>query len=376
MEGANNDPNTQPQPLSAHNQPPHQPIPNLAEPANPENQPQPAAIVGDENVDQSRLTSDVWAHCSRVRVNGVMKAKCKYCRKLLSGESNSGTSNIRNHIRTCIRKKIHDGQQKVLGSNFISKGKAKLVAIEYNYEVAKKMLCSMILIHEYPLSIVDHLGFQRFCCALQPLFKVPCRNTIKKDILTLYELTKNKFQREIIGNRGRVAVTTDMWTATNQKRGYMAITAHYIDNSWNLRSILVRFLYVPAPHTSARLANRLCKSLLEWNIDSKLSAITLDNCTTNDSMVSLLRNKLVPSNLLMDGSLLHMSSCGRLLDPHRNRLHYSTVEAMMCARSWVKDEISREPETKPSDLEGLFSAMAVEEKPEDKVPWPAMEPQL
>ncbi|CAN1194258.1 Putative AC transposase, partial [Linum perenne] len=60
------------------------------------------------------------------------------------------------------------------------------------------------------------------------------------------------------------------------------------------------------------------------------------------------------------------SSCGRLLDPHRSRLHYSTVEAMMCARSWVKDEISREPETKPSDLEGLFSAMAVEEEPEDK----------
>ncbi|CAN1193982.1 Putative AC transposase, partial [Linum perenne] len=35
------------------------------------------------------------------------------------------------------------------------------------------------------------------------------------------------------------------------------------------------------------------------------------------------------------------SSCGRLLDPHRSKLHYSAVEAMMCARSWVKDEISR-----------------------------------
>ncbi|CAN1788622.1 hypothetical protein LINPERHAP1_LOCUS18126, partial [Linum perenne] len=42
----------------------------------------------------------------------------------------------------------------------------------------------------------------------------------------------------IYGNRGRVAVTTDMWTATNKKRGYLVITAHYIDNSWNLRRIL------------------------------------------------------------------------------------------------------------------------------------------
>ncbi|CAN1725877.1 Zinc finger BED domain-containing protein DAYSLEEPER [Linum perenne] len=99
----------------------------------------------------------------------------------------------------------------------------------------------MILIHDYPLSIVDHLGFKRFCCAIQPLFKVLCRNTIEKEILTLYELTKTKIQRKIDGNRGRVAMTTDMWTTTNQKRGYMAITAYYIDNSWKLQSILLRY---------------------------------------------------------------------------------------------------------------------------------------
>ncbi|CAN1125129.1 Putative AC transposase [Linum perenne] len=92
----------------------------------------------------------------------------------------------------------------------------------------------MILIHEYPLSIVDHLGFKRFFVPFSHCFKVPCRNTIKKEILTLYELTKTKIQREIYGNQGRVAVTTEMWTATNKKqRGYMAITTHYIDNSWN-----------------------------------------------------------------------------------------------------------------------------------------------
>ncbi|CAN1848697.1 Zinc finger BED domain-containing protein RICESLEEPER 2, partial [Linum perenne] len=73
-------------------------------------------------------------------------------------------------------------------------------------------------------------------------------------------------------------------------------------------------LYVPAPHTSVRLASRLCASLLDWNIDSKLSAITLDNCTTNDSMVSIIRNKLVPSNLLMDGSLLHMRCSAHILN--------------------------------------------------------------
>ncbi|CAN1156468.1 Putative AC transposase, partial [Linum perenne] len=57
------------------------------------------------------------------------------------------------------------------------------------------------------------------------------------------------------------------------------------------------------------------------------------------------------------------STCGSLLDPHRCKLHHSTVEAMMCARSWVKEEISRvEADTKLADLESVFSALAVEDE--------------
>ncbi|CAI0432597.1 unnamed protein product, partial [Linum tenue] len=35
------------------------------------------------------------------------------------------------------------------------------------------------------------------------------------------------------------------------------------------------------------------------------------------------------------------SSGGRLIDPHRSRLHYSTVEAMMCSRSWIMEDMER-----------------------------------
>jgi hypothetical protein len=38
----------------------------------------------------------------------------------------------------------------------------------------------------------------------------------------------------------RVAITSDMWTAGHQKKGYMVVTAHYIDESWNLKSFLLR----------------------------------------------------------------------------------------------------------------------------------------
>lgn len=37
-----------------------------------------------------------------------------------------------------------------------------------------------------------------------------------------------------------VAITTDMWTANHQKKGYMAVTAYYIDDKWELKSFLLR----------------------------------------------------------------------------------------------------------------------------------------
>ncbi|CAI0540017.1 unnamed protein product [Linum tenue] len=83
-----------------------------------------------------------------------MKARCKYCRKSLGGETSNGTSHLRSHIKTCIQKRIHDGSQKILGPNYQPTGNPQLSASQYNYEVSRKELCSMILVHEYPLALL------------------------------------------------------------------------------------------------------------------------------------------------------------------------------------------------------------------------------
>jgi len=55
-----------------------------------------------------------------------------------------------------------------------------------------------------------------------------------------YNVEKEKMKLMLSRIQSRVAITTDMWTATNQNRGYMTITAHFIDDLWRLQSRLVR----------------------------------------------------------------------------------------------------------------------------------------
>jgi hypothetical protein len=86
-------------------------------------------------------------------------------------------------------------------------GKQELGIGSYDAENARKELAHAIILHEYPLSIVDHNGFRRYTTSLQPIFQVPSRNTIKKEILKVY-------------NSGKMAITSDMWTSSNKKRVY------------------------------------------------------------------------------------------------------------------------------------------------------------
>ena len=99
----------------------------------------------------------------------------------------------------------------------------------------------MVILHEYPLAIVDHVGFQDFVGGLWPNFKIVGRNTLKRDIKKIYNEKKQKTMVEIDKNASKVAITTDLWTANNSKRSFMVITAHYISGSWTLESRVIRY---------------------------------------------------------------------------------------------------------------------------------------
>ena len=98
----------------------------------------------------------------------------------------------------------------------------------------------MVIMHEYPLAMVDHVGFRKFVRGLQPNFKLVSRNTLKRDILKIYDYEKQKSMAKIDNNESRVAITTDMWTSSNKKRGFMVVTGHYINDSWILESQIMR----------------------------------------------------------------------------------------------------------------------------------------
>jgi hypothetical protein len=132
-----------------------------------------------------KLTSEVWKEFKRVKLLDEVKAQCMHCGKKLSAKSKSGTKHLHVHLTGCpYRRSKLASKDKVLAQTslrFASKQPGSLSLENYSFDpdVARRELAAMIVLHEYPLSMVDHTGFRRFVSALQPLFKMVTRNTIR-----------------------------------------------------------------------------------------------------------------------------------------------------------------------------------------------------
>ena len=68
-----------------------------------------------------------------------------------------------------------------------------------------------------------------------------------------------------------------------------------------------RFVYMPPPHTKKIIYDVLLDFLLDWNMNRKISTITIDNCSSNDGMIDILCEKLSLNNsLLLNGKVFQM----------------------------------------------------------------------
>ncbi|XP_057734454.1 zinc finger BED domain-containing protein RICESLEEPER 3-like [Arachis stenosperma] len=136
-----------------------------------------------ENSNKLSVKNVYWQYFTRFQEEKEWKAKCNHCKSVLGANPRNETTNLKNHM-------LHY---------------CKMIKLANSRCIAK-----VICMHEYPLSFVKHVGMKEVYASMQPTFKVPSQNTIKKDIIKMYELEKLNMTKLMDVNDSRVAVTTDM----------------------------------------------------------------------------------------------------------------------------------------------------------------------
>ncbi|OWY97247.1 Zinc finger BED domain-containing hypothetical protein [Phytophthora megakarya] len=70
------------------------------------------------------------------------------------------------------------------------------------------------------------------------------------------------------------SLTTDTWTDRGQ-RSFMALTLHYLTESFDVRSWTLEVKHFPGKHTGDAIARAITKAMERWNLDKHRCTILL-----------------------------------------------------------------------------------------------------
>ena len=126
----------------------------------------------------------------------------------------------------------------------------------------------------------------------------------------------------------------------------MDITCHFINKDWKLQKLVLAFKMVPAPHTGNTISEMLFKCFDDWNVTSKILAITMDNATNNNVALTNIKHKLYEQNMLVaNGTLLHQRCCAHILNLIVNdglKIVKSIVSKIRECVKWIRSSQRRQ----------------------------------
>ncbi|GKV11856.1 hypothetical protein SLEP1_g23075 [Rubroshorea leprosula] len=273
-------------------------------------------------------TSEAWKYfVCFIGPDGKQKGRCKWCSAVIRAcSSNNGTSGLKKHITRCklnLENLKNQAQLKLTKFTTIDGGEAvHLGQWKFDGVASRKAIAVMIILDELPFSFVEKEGFLHFCKVCLPQhFKPPSRRTITRDILALYCDLRDDLSKFFKDRKMRVSLTTDTWTSQN-KISYMSLTAHFIDDNWNLQRKILCFVPVDS-HKGEDLGDMLERCLREWGID-RVYCITVDNASANDVLVST-HCKHIANLVIHDGM----------------KLYNNSVESVRACCKWVRQSTLR-----------------------------------
>lgn len=171
-----------------------------------------------------------------------------------------------------------------------------------------------MIMHEYPFNFAEHEYTNDFIRSLCPIFPIMGHKTVRARIMDIFHDEKKKLFDYLAAHNCRFSCTMDGWTS-NQNKGYLCVTCHFIDDDWKLQKRIIHFMHLKGSHKGADLSAAYMQNMGSWNLDHKLFALTLDNAAANnvcvDTVISTLKNH---GSLHCGGKFFHVRCAAHIIN--------------------------------------------------------------
>jgi hypothetical protein len=169
----------------------------------------------------------------------------------------------------------------------------------------KEYLVGVVVDGNHPFTLVEQKSFRAVLERFKPGFIVPSAKTIREEAVRMYAREAARVTDRLRNVNGKISLTLDCWTSPNSK-AFLGITAHYIDDTWVPRSLVLDFAHLPGMHTGKHLCDSLVGTCEKFGILGKILSITTDNASNIGSLLSCFSDACRERGVLFDEKQQHM----------------------------------------------------------------------
>jgi hypothetical protein len=119
------------------------------------------------------------------------------------------------------------------------------------------------------------------------MFSKSSRQTTTRDFVRHFDDCRAKLKDTLLSSVSSVCLTSDIWSG-NAKEDYISVFAHFVNVDWELEKRLLALRLIDESHTGAAIAKRISMVVEEYDLTNKIFAITLDNASSNSSVIDIL----------------------------------------------------------------------------------------
>ncbi|TYG49799.1 hypothetical protein ES288_D10G123200v1 [Gossypium darwinii] len=254
---------------------------------------------------QKSTTSKVWDEMTKLECGNKneLKAQCNHCKIIFSAKSSSGTSHLRRHLNSCLKKVNKDITQYTIVTQPSPEGVPSIKNYKFDVDECRQTISTFLVCGKHSFRTVEELRFRYMMRIASPNFKNISRQTATRDVLKYYAKERDHVKEELAKAPGLICLTSDNWNSEHSNDEYICIIAHWVDKDWKLQKRIIRFRALFPPYDGLNIVDELVLCLSQWGIDKKIFSITLDNASYNDVMVSCLKNRFRANRaILCDGA--------------------------------------------------------------------------
>ncbi|ESQ37609.1 hypothetical protein EUTSA_v10002435mg [Eutrema salsugineum] len=273
-------------------------------------------------IKRRKKKSKVWENFTIKNTEpGCRRAFCKGCNQSFaysSGTKVAGTSHLKRHIDKGTCPALYHAQNNDNNNNnqlmtpytpksdtprrrYRTQNSSPYVA--FDQDKCRQEIAKMIIIHDYPLHMVEHPGFVSFVQSLQPQFDAVSFNNVQGDCVATYLVEKQNVMKSLEGIPGRFCLTLDFWTS-KLTLGYVFLTGHFIDSDWKIQKKLLNVLMESYPESDGALSLAVANCVSEWGLEGKLFSVTFNHPASKTAVENIRPLICIKNPGILDGQLV------------------------------------------------------------------------